>query len=182
MQPDLIPGLTPPSGAPEKSARGRPKGSKNKATGDLLKWISAQTGGLTPGQQLAALVMVTPKDIRAGKAARLADGKPVKGIPPVMLGYWYRRAQLMELFGWTEDKADGVMAKLQDMLLPYVHQKQGSVEPEPVDKRGQIIVDNTALGALGNPSQVPENEQEISFGPLPLTHGGSHIGTQTLKP
>ncbi len=170
----LLPlGLVPPSDTVEKK-RGRPKGARNKASSDLAKFIAARSGGVTPGQQISDLVMVTPKDIREGRK-RLAElGLDAKRFTPMMVGYWYRRANLMALFGWTEEKADAVMAKMLDILMPYVHQSQGKVEPEKVDTTPAIYASSMHLGALGNPSQGLDIQGEITFEPMPLTHDGSH--------
>ena len=169
-----IVGLEPPSGAPEKK-RGRPPGAKNKASGDLRKYIAATTGS-TPGQQLADLVMVTQKDMRAGRRALQDMGQDVRAYTPMMMGYWWRRRQLMALFGWSEQYADGVMARLTDMLMPYVHQGLGKAEAEKVDTRPMILADTVPLGSKGNPTQVTDMQGEMTFGLLSVAHGPSHNG------
>lgn len=167
-------GPEPPSGTPEKKSRGRPKGSKNKASADLRRFIAASTGS-TPGQQLAQLVMVTAKDIREGKKALAEQGIDMRGMTPMMIGYWQRRETLKRLFKWDDDKADAVMAKMLDILMPYVHQSQGKAEVEKVDTRPVIYADSVALGSKGNPSQGLDFQEEISFGPMPATQALPHM-------
>jgi hypothetical protein len=143
-------------GAPKK--RGRPKGAKNKTSGDLLKWVANETGGLTPGQQLARLAMVTPKDIRNAKRWALEEIgsiRPIniKAIDPLVLGMAYKATQLAQLMGWDKRDAWAAIQKASADLLPYMHQKQASKEAEKPDNRGVILMSPMALGSMGNPSQ-----------------------------
>jgi len=48
---------------PEKRGRGRPKGSKNRRSGDLTAYLGAVYGGST-AQQTARFCLVTPKAVR----------------------------------------------------------------------------------------------------------------------
>lgn len=187
---DMLPlGLGPLSGTVEKK-RGRPKGARNKASGDLGKWFQSVSGS-TPGQQLIELVAITPRDIRLAKAwAKSEKNVLVQGVgqavdlaaftPRALAMIWKaHNFALLNRMGLQE--AWAMMFKASDILMPYVHQKQGAVEGAPPDKRAVIMVDQVALGSRGNPSQDVETQGEISFGPLPLTHEPSHIATETVK-
>lgn len=101
-----LPGLSP---APKRGP-GRPRGSTNKRSGDLQRYVEAQYGGLTPGQQAAAVGLVTGKELReAGgdmiraMAAKARDLAMQLDIAPALA--W----ELMR-----KERAD---------LLPYIHQK-----------------------------------------------------------
>nr|WP_313428984.1 hypothetical protein [Brevundimonas diminuta] len=58
-----LPGVAP---APRRGP-GRPKGSTNKRSGDLQKYVEAQFAGLTPGQQSAQIALVSAAELRAAK-------------------------------------------------------------------------------------------------------------------
>ena len=49
---------------PKPRRRGRPPGAANKRSIDLARYIEAQFGGMTPGQQAASLCLVTPADLK----------------------------------------------------------------------------------------------------------------------
>ena len=51
-----------------RRGRGRPKGATGKRSVDLARYIEATFGGMTPGQQSAALCLVTPADLKEAKA------------------------------------------------------------------------------------------------------------------
>src|SRR4051812_4630458 len=93
-------GVQPAGGAPEKPRRGRPKGSSNKRSTDLVRYIEAQYGGLTPGQQAAAIGMVTPADLRrARKMARLLR------LPEVVVAMTTKATMLGQLLGCSPAEA-----------------------------------------------------------------------------
>lgn len=143
-----------------------------------MKWIGHETAGLTPGQQLARLVMVTPADIRQAKVWASEKGLDPKGFDKVVLAMSWKAERLAKLNGWDSRDAWSVLMAAQKELMPYVHQKQGSIEPEAVDKRAVIYADATPLGSVANPSQDIDNQVEISFEPLGLTQQGSHKASE----
>ncbi|BBF79909.1 hypothetical protein [Asticcacaulis excentricus] len=179
-------GLVPPSGSAEKK-RGRPKGARNKAGGDLAKWFASQTG-TTPGQQLIELVAVTPRDIRLAKAwakdsknqVFSAVGADPRAFAPRVLAMIYKADQFAKVHRCTLGEAWSMIFRGIDMLLPYCHQKQGSAEAEKPDLRPVLFVDGGALGQHGNPSQSLDNQQDLLFGPMPVTDGGSQIPPETV--
>lgn len=175
-------GPEPPSGTAEKKQRGRPKGAKNKASGDLAKWFAHKSGS-TPGQQLIELVAVTPKDIRLAKqwakdrGTIIFKGEAVdlRAFAPRALGMVWKAHNLALLNKWDLDYAWAMMYKGIDMLMPYVHQKQGAAEPEKADTRPAIYMQGVALGSQGNPSQGLDYQEELRFGPMPATQALPHM-------
>ena len=63
MNMPTLPGVAP---APRRGP-GRPKGSTNKRSGDLQKYVEAQFAGLTPGQQSAQIALVSAAELREAR-------------------------------------------------------------------------------------------------------------------
>lgn len=167
-------GSEPPSGSAPK--RGRPKGARNKRSGDLARLLTSAKG-LTVGQQLAHLGQVTAKDIKLAKAWARTKGYDRLGADPVLLAMSHRAHVLASMNeGWTTQDAWSVIMRARSELLPYVHQKQSSIEAPKVDKRPTMIVDSGQLGALANPSQLIESIEEMTFEDFDVTHQASHTG------
>jgi hypothetical protein len=101
-----LPGLAP---APKRGP-GRPKGSANKRSGDLQRYIESTYGGLTPGQQSAAVGLVTAAELRA-------DGGDL------LVAMARKAARLATLIGCEGKEAWLLMQRERADLLPYIHQK-----------------------------------------------------------
>lgn len=106
MNSHALPGLAP---APKRGP-GRPKGSGNKRSGDLQRYVEAVYGGLTPGQQSAAIGLVTAKELRE------AGGDLVTAMA-------IKAARLARLIGCEGKEAWLLMQRERADLLPYIHQK-----------------------------------------------------------
>jgi hypothetical protein len=118
----------PPSGggqlAPARNLGGRPKGAKNKRSTDLARYVAAQYDGMTPGQQAAAVCMVTGREIReapdAAKALRIVD----LGLAPAVLALVVKAKRLALALHCETKEAWLLMTKEREGLMPYVHQRQ----------------------------------------------------------
>lgn len=110
------------SNTPPKRRRGRPPGAKNRRSLDLAKYIEAQFGGMTPGQQSAAVALITPRDLKA------AGGSVLEAMAA-------KAERLAKALGCNKLDAWVLMAKERMELLAYVHQKQPTAEPL---KAGQL--------------------------------------------
>lgn len=106
MNSPALPGLAP---APKRGP-GRPKGSGNKRSGDLQRYVEAVYGGLTPGQQSAAIGLVTSKELRE------AGGD-------LVIAMAMKASRLARLIGCEGKEAWLLMQKERAELLPYIHQK-----------------------------------------------------------
>lgn len=116
MNMPTLPGVAP---APKRGP-GRPKGSGNKRSGDLQRYIEAQYAGMTPGQQSAAIGLVNARDLRAaGGDLLLALAQKAKALAGVL--------------GCTTMEAWVLMHKERVELLPYVHQKRAPKAEEKDD-------------------------------------------------
>lgn len=111
MNMPTLPGVA----AAPKRGPGRPKGSTNKRSGDLQKYVEAFYDGLTPGQQAAAVGLVTPKELRD------AGGDLVRAMAA--------KARLLAVeLEITPAQAWVLMQKERADLLPYIHQKRAPKE------------------------------------------------------
>lgn len=106
MNSPALPGLAP---APKRGP-GRPKGSTNKRSGDLQRYVETIYGGLTPGQQSAAIGLVTAKELKA------AGGDLVSAMA-------LKAKDLARMLGCEGKEAWLLMQRERADLLPYIHQK-----------------------------------------------------------
>lgn len=107
MNMPTLPGVAP---APKRGP-GRPKGSANKRSGDLQRYVEAVYGGMTPGQQSAQIGLVTAKELReAGGDLMVAMAVKARG--------------LAQLLGCEGKEAWLLMQRERADLLPYIHQKR----------------------------------------------------------
>lgn len=126
MDTPQLPGLVPVQKPEGGARRGRPKGSKNKRSSDLLSWVVAEYGGLTPGQQSAAISLVTAKEVR--EARPLARELRVS---PVLAAMMVKAEKIAKHMGWHTKDAWAAMTKEREILLPYVHQRQPQAPEAP---------------------------------------------------
>jgi hypothetical protein len=126
MDTPSLPGLVPVLMPEGEKRRGRPKGSKNKRSSDLLAWVTAEYGGLTPGQQSAAISLVTAKEVRLARplAREL-------GVSPVLAAMMIKAEKIAKHMGWHTKDAWAAMTKEREILLPYVHQRQPQAPDAP---------------------------------------------------
>lgn len=165
-----LPGLTP---GPVRR-RGRPPGSGNKRSGDLRAYIEAVYGGLTPGQQAAAVGLVTAREVRDAKA----EAK-TRGLSPVVQAMATNAKALAQVLCCDPKEAWLLMMKEREALLPYVHQRLAPREGEKGDPtKGQpmLIVADVEPGPE---LQHGYEEAEVFQGPaLPppdqVAHPKSH--------
>lgn len=92
------------------SGPGRRAGSVNKRSGDLAKIIGAKWGR-TPGEQMAAVTLLTDAELAAH------DGNWIKAMT------WRAKSLAYEL-GCTPMEAWQEMRMMMQALMPYVHQQQ----------------------------------------------------------
>lgn len=152
----MLPGAAP---APRRGP-GRPKGSRNKRSEDLARYIEAQYQGLTPGQQGAAISMVDARELREAKGD-LVVAMAAKAI------------RLARLLGCEAKEAWLLMQKERADLLPYVHQKRPPKAEEDGKERPPVTwvavpVEEMEHGAGGaeagewdTPPDLLENQQVI---------------------
>lgn len=139
MNMPTLPGVAPA----QKRGPGRPKGSTNKRSGDLQRYVEAQYAGMTPGQQSAAIGLVTAKELRDAKG-------------DLVLAMGIKARALAGLLGCEPKEAWLLMQRERADLLPYVHQKRAAKE-EVDPNKGQAPVtwvavpmeEATAAGAGG---------------------------------
>jgi hypothetical protein len=103
---------------------GRPRGSRNKRSLDLARYVEATFGGMTPGQQSAVLCMVSPAELREARAAAAALGVMDLGLSPLMLAMAVKAKRLARAIHCEAKEAWLLMAREREGLMPYVHQKQ----------------------------------------------------------
>lgn len=111
MNTPALPGLP----ATARRRPGRPKGSTNKRSGDLQRYVEAVYGGLTPGQQGAAISLVTAKELRDA-GGDLVEAMAAKAV------------RLARRLGCDPKEAWLLMQKERADLLPYIHQKRATKE------------------------------------------------------
>lgn len=109
---------------PEPRRRGRPKGAANRRSADLHDYLVAHYRGLTPGQQLAAVGLVSDREVSRAKA----EAKR-RGLDPVTWALVVKARALAKAMQCKPAEAWAMMAGARADLMPYVHQKR----PQAVD-------------------------------------------------
>lgn len=149
MNMPTLPGVAP---APKRGP-GRPKGSGNKRSGDLQRYVEAVYGGMTPGQQSAQIGLVTAKELREAGGDLMAAMALKAQLLARMLGCEGKEAWLL----MQRERAD---------LLPYIHQKRApKAEEAGGDQATHTIIgvpmeagtaagDGEALGEWGTPPDM----------------------------
>jgi len=164
--------LTSPPEA-TKPRRGRPPGARNKRTEDLAKYVAATYGGMTPGQQSAAMCMVSPKDLKA--ARRLARELQIVDIDlsPLMLAMVVKAKQLSRAIGCSTAEAWVILSKERSELMPYVHQRRAiaPVEVQDAPLPGVLVME----AAPGQDIELPGDFDDDAFEVAPA---GSHDDAQ----
>ena len=161
MLPGLAGVLTPEGGEGGGAGRrGRPPGAKNKRSSDLKNWIVAEYGGLTPGQQSAAIGLVTAKEVR--KARPIAREL---GLNPVLVAMLEKAKTIAAYMEWDVGAAWAVMFKEREGLLPYVHQRQPQAPEAPKGDAGRPLLLVADVGATGQDARdlggdAPEDDLE----------------------
>ncbi len=107
---------------------GRPKGARNRRSLDLARYIAHSFGGLTPGQQSAAVALISPEELEdaPGEAERLRIS--AAGLSPILLAMAVKATHLGRALGCSRGEAWVLMAKERVDLMGYVHQKQPAAE------------------------------------------------------
>ena len=159
MSNELFPGLGPAAG--EARRRGRPRGSVNKRSVDLARYIEAQYGGMTPGQQSAAVALVTAKELKAAKH-NLVKALAVKA------------AALAQELGCSKLEAWREMRAEREGLMPYVHQKR----PQSVELDAKGMVQPVIMLAPAAPRAIEGEFVEIQglngAQPIEVSRSKSH--------
>jgi hypothetical protein len=164
---------------------GRPRGSRNKRSLDLGRYVEAHFGGMTPGQQAAAVSMVTARELREAKQAARELLIVDLGLSPVVLAMVVKARRLARALHCESKEAWLLMAKEREGLLPYVHQKQPQAPdrssapravafmvPEGVDSDTPLLAlfDEDELGEMREitpeSGQVPSGEVPKADKPL----------------
>lgn len=124
----------------QRRGRGRPKGSGNRRSLDLAKYIEATFGGMTPGQQAAQLSMVTPAELKRAKADAAELQILDRGLSNLQLAQVVKAWKLARAIGCETRDAYLLMAKEREALMPYVHQKLPTKEPPKADETLPMVI------------------------------------------
>lgn len=143
-----LPGI---EGAPPARRRGRPPGASNKRSTDLLRYIEAVYGGLTPAQQMAELGLVKPAELR-----KVAKEARARNLPPVVVAMAHKAKELGLVLSCSAAEAWELMRKERVELMPYVHQKR----PQAV----QIEAEGAGLAVLMVTDRAPEPARQVLEG------------------
>ena len=159
---DQLP-LTLPDQATSRR-RGRPPGARNRASGDLAKYVAAQFAGLTPGQVMAQIALPTAKEVKRARA----DARELQivdlGVDQVTLALIVKATKLGRALGVTRAEAWAAMMKEREGLMSYIHPKQS---PAPPVKPG-----TQAVGFI-----IPEGQDS----PAPMLDLGDDDGLEIIE-
>lgn len=171
MQPDLLEGGS--TGGARR--RGRPPGSGNKRSTDLIRMIAAVYGS-TPGEQVSRVGLVTPREVAAAKAYAKE-----KGLDQVVAALVIKARALGSAIGCTTAEAWDRLAQSRAELMPYVHQRRPqAVELEVSARKAPLVMIPEALGAVGpviEGNLDEEREEDQGFGnlrPIEVSRSKSH--------
>jgi hypothetical protein len=151
---------------PQRRGAGRPPGARNRRSLDLGRYIEAMFGGMTPGQQAAAVALVSPADVEGAADAARELGLIDLGLEPVTLAMAVKAKRLAKALGCEAFEAWALMAKERDGLMKYVHQ----VQPQARDASTRppatvfLIPEGAAHEAEANAlAQLPDDDQDPDF-------------------
>ncbi len=123
------PGANPASSPNvERRGAGRPPGARNRRSMDLARYIAHRYDGLTPGQQSAAVALISPEEMASAPAEAEALRITLAGLSPVLAAMVVKAAHLSRALGCSRAEAWVLMAKERIDLMPYVHQRQAPAE------------------------------------------------------
>lgn len=94
--------------------------------------------GMTPGQQMAHLALVTPGEIRKAKEDAELLGIPDLGLSKLQLAMVVKAEKLAQALGIKRPDAYAILHRERVELMAYVHQRQPTA-PEP-GKGGQLPI------------------------------------------
>ncbi|WP_312145242.1 hypothetical protein [Brevundimonas sp.] len=156
MNMPTLPGVAPAA----RRGPGRPKGSTNKRSGDLQRYVEAQFNGLTPGQQSAQIALVTAKELRA------CNGDLLSAMA-------LKAKELARLLGCEAKEAWLLMQRERADLLPYIHQKRAPKAEEDGDqeKAPHVIIGvpmeaGTAAGSGEIPGEWDTPQDLLDYQPV----------------
>lgn len=177
MNTPALPGLAPAV----KRGPGRPKGSGNKRSGDLQRYVEAVYGGMTPGQQSAQIGLVTAAELRAQGG-------------DIMAAMGLKALKLAQMLGCEGKEAWLLMQRERADLLPYIHQKLAPKEaPKDGDasthtyvaipmEAGTAAGDGQIAGEWDTPPDLLEYQQVSDPEPEQVTEPKSPDDLQVIDP
>jgi len=156
------------AGAVEPRRRGRPKGSTNRRPAEFAGYVAARYGG-TAAQQMAAVALVTPAEVRkAGGVlqARLAKAREL--------------AQALNI-----DLVDAwkILAAELAQLAPYTDKRQPlAVEAKGAGFAPSVVVQIEAAGGQVMPRDALDADfvEVFQAAPALVSQAKSHVGQQVL--
>lgn len=124
-----------------KRGRGRPKGSTNRRAKDLKGYVEQRFGG-SAAQQMAAVCMVTPKEVR--EAGGVFEARLVKA------------AELAVQLKCSVKEAWDLISKELAALAPYTDQRQPLAIELPGERPPAVVFMGQAPVALaqGSPTDI----------------------------
>lgn len=138
---------------------GRPPGAPNKGSLQLGKYLEAQFGGMTPGQQSAEIAMVKPRDLKAARAMAKELMIIDLDLSPMMLAQVVKAEQLARALGCKRFEAWELLRREREALFKYVHQ----VLPPAKDGNGVppatvFLVPEGEAVAAASIGQLPDDD------------------------
>jgi hypothetical protein len=152
---------------PVSRRRGRPPGARNRSSLDLARYVEAQFGGMTPGQQAANLCLVSPRDLKTAKA-RAADlqARALLGahLPSdlMQLAMVVKAAELALALGCDKRDAWLLLQKEREGLMPYIHQRQAPAAPKDQAAPATVFIVPDGPDGGSSPAQLVDDD-DIEF-------------------
>jgi hypothetical protein len=151
-----------PSRALSQRRGGRSAGTPNKRSTDLARWIAAEFGGMTPGQQSAHLCLLTAEEIAAAPGAARELGLIDLGLDVVALAMAVKAKRLAKALGCEAYEAWLLLTREREGLMKYVHPAQppardaGGAPAATVYIVPESDVAELAMGELPGDDQDPD--------------------------
>lgn len=144
--------------------RGRPKGSKNKRPAELAAYVGARYGG-SAVQQMAALVMVTPGEVRQAGSVMAARVEKARELGAAL---GIKTAEAWKL----------ISAELQ-ALAPYTDKRQ----PQAIEAKGVGMSPSVVVQVEGLALMPADAEFVEVFQPAPeqVAQSKSHEEAQPAE-
>jgi hypothetical protein len=100
---------------------------------DLARYVEAQFGGMTPGQQSARLCLVTPADLKNAQANAKRVGLAHPPKDPMMCAMAVKAEELAKALGCERAFAWALISREREGLMKYIHQPQPAAPPKKGD-------------------------------------------------
>jgi hypothetical protein len=118
---------------------------------------------MTPGQQSAALALVTPADLKRAKAVAKELRIPDLGLSPMMLAMAVKARQLASAIGCDTKEAWLLLQRERADLMPYIHQRQAQAADDKAKALPTVFMIPDGAGDQAQLADFSMDDEAVEF-------------------